>query len=196
MDEYHFPGIRRACLAVEVTSEDGDSAAALVAARSRMSVLLAEMCESARFGELSLCRQRAHNGEVVLLPVGIDEPRTVALLITWFAHSLRQANAAWEGPETRLRMAVHEGITMLAAGVFDGPAVRHVRRLLDALPLSAALSDRPAASLAVLVSDRIHADLGGFDRCLAPEGFTRVEVGGSVAGAPETCWLLIPDEII
>jgi hypothetical protein len=195
VDDYS-PGIRRVCVAVDVERSSGHGNAELAAARHRMSALIADMCHSTRFCELPLYRQRAENGEVVMLPVGIDEPRTLTLLIGWLARALHLAEVDCDGPRMRLRVAVHEGITMLDAGEFDGPAIRKACWLLAARPLRAALASRPGANLAVLFSGRIHEDLGWLDQCLAPEEFTRVQLGEPSGLVGETCWLLVPEEII
>ena len=187
------PGIRRVCMAFDVEQYGEHSAAELAAARRRLSALLADMCDSPGVDELLLCQQSAGDGEVVLLPVGIDEPRTVTLLLNWLVRALHPANAAWDGPRVRLRGAVHEGITTLVAEVFDGPAVRKSCRLLGARPLRTALTRKPGANLAVLFSDRIYADLGEFGQCLPREEFTPVEVGDPAAGSPEVGWLLVPE---
>jgi hypothetical protein len=176
-------------MAVDVERCHEHNVAQLAAARRKVSELLAEMCESPVVDELLLYQQSAGDGEVVLLPVGIDEPRTLTILVNWLVGALHQANAGLQGPRVRLRVAVHEGITTLIAGVFDGPAVRKTWRLLGARPLSTALARRPAANMAVLFSDRIYADLGEFDQDLpaAP-----VEVGDPAARSREVGWLLVP----
>jgi hypothetical protein len=115
------------------------------------------------------------------------------LLVNWLAHALRQANRGWTGPHFRLRAAVHEGITMLADGVFRGPAVTKAYRLLGALPLSAALASRPMVDLAVLFSDRIYADLGDFGQYLTWDAVTSVEICDPVARSQEVGWLLLSE---
>ncbi len=180
-------------MAVDVEQHSEHSAAELAAARRQLFALLADMCDSPGFDRLLLCKQSAGDGEVVLLPAGIDEPRTVTLLVNWLVRALPQSNAASEGPRVRLRVAVHEGITTLVAGVFGGPAVTKACRLLGARPLRTALARRRRANLAVLLSDRIYADLGGFDECLLPVEFTPVEVGDPAGSSPEVGWLLVPE---
>jgi hypothetical protein len=192
MDEIP-PGIRRVCMAVDVERYSEHSGTELAAARWQLSALLADMCDSPGFGDLLLYQQSADDGEVVVLPVGIDEPRTVTFLLNWLVRALRRPDSSWEGPQVRLRVAVHEGITMLTGGVFDGPAVRQARRLLGALPLSRALRSRPTANLAVLFSDRIYADLGEFGQCLRSEEVIPVEVGDPAARSREVGWLLVPE---
>lgn len=177
-------------MAVDVEHHGEHGITERAAARRQLSALLADMCASPGFGELPMWQQSTGDGEVVLLPVGIDEPQTVTLVVNWLIRALHQANTAWEGPRVRLRVAVHEGITTLISGVFDGPAVRKTCRLVGALPLGAALARRPAADLAVLFSDRIYPDLGEY---LPTEGFTPVEVGDPAASSREVGWLLVPE---
>ena len=175
-------------MAVDVERYREHSVAQLAAARQKVSELIASMCDSPVVDELLLYQQNVGDGEVVLLPVGIDEPRTLTFLVNWLVGALHLANAGWQGPRVRLRVAVHEGITSLIAGVFDGPAVRKTCLLLGARPLGAALACRPTANLAVLFSDRVYADLGDFGQDLpaAP-----VEVGDPAARSREVGWLLV-----
>jgi hypothetical protein len=175
-------------MAVDVARYREHSVAELATARAKVSELLADMCDAPVVDELLLYQQRADDGDVVLLPVGIDEPRTLTLLLNWLVGALRRANAGWQGPRVGLRVAVHEGITTLIAGVFDGPAVRKTCRLLGSGPLGTAVAHQPTANLVVLFSDRIYADLGEFGQDLpaAP-----VEVGDPAACSPEVGWLLV-----
>jgi hypothetical protein len=191
MDD-NLPGIRRVCMAVDVEQYGKRSVTETAAARRRLSALLADLCESPEFYDLLPCQQTVGDGEIVVLPVGIDEPRTVTLLVNWLVHALRRANGAWAGPPVRLRVAVHEGITTLIGGVFDGPAVKQASRLLGARPLSTALASKPKADLAVLISDRIYADLGDFGRYLPSEEVTSVEIRDPSARSHEVGWLLVP----
>jgi hypothetical protein len=180
-------------MAVDVAQYGEHSVAESAAARRQLSALLADLCESPEFDYLLPCRQNVGDGEVVVLPVGIDEPRTVTLLVNWLFHALCQTNGAWAGPHVRLRVALHEGITTLIGGVFDGPAVTKACRLLGAVPLSTALASKPMADLAVLFSDRIYADLGDFGQYLPAEEVAWVEICDPAAHPQEVGWLLIPE---
>jgi len=187
------PGIRRVCMAVGIEHYSERSVTEVAAARRQLSALVADLCASPEFDTLLPCQQRVGDGEVVVLPVGIDEPRTVTLLVKWLVQALRQTNGGWAGPHVRLRVAVHEGITTLIGGVFDGPAVRKAFRLLGALPLSTALASKPMADLAVLFSDRVYADLGDFGQYLPSEEVASVEICDPAATSQEVGWLLVPE---
>jgi hypothetical protein len=85
-----------------------------------------------------------------------------------------------------------EGVTTLIGGVFDGPAVKKVCRLLRTRPLSTALASKPKADLAVLLSDRVYADLGDFGQYLPAEEVASVEICDPSASSQEVGWLLVP----
>jgi hypothetical protein len=80
-------------MAVDVEEYNEHSVAELAAARRQLSSLLADMCDSPGFDQLLLCKQSAGDGEVVLLPVGIDEPRTATLLVNWLVRALHPPSA-------------------------------------------------------------------------------------------------------
>jgi hypothetical protein len=196
MEEY-CPGIRRVCLAVEIASTAEHSAMEQAIARRDMSRLLTRLCESPTFVELSLSQQRTGSIELIILPVGIDEPRILTLLVRWLVRAVHRANNGWDGRRLRLKLAAHEGITTLVAGAFDGPAVREACALVTAAPLRAALAAAPAAELAVLFSGRLRDDLDGFDRCLDASEFIPIEFAvNTSAGKAESGWLLLPKAII
>jgi hypothetical protein len=189
----NYAGIRRVCVAVEAEPTAAHSVMELAIARRHVSTLLAGLCRSPTFSELSLSQQRTGNTEVIVFPVGIDEPWVLTLLVRWLACAVYRANSDGDGRRLRLKMVVHEGITTLVAGVFDGPAVRDACALVTAMPLRAALAAAPMAELAVLFSGRLRDDLAGFERCLAPGDFTSIELP---VGTADTGWLLLPEAII
>jgi hypothetical protein len=192
--EEYYPGIRRVCVAVEAEPSGDRSVMERAIARREMSRLLAGLCEAPAFLELSLSQQRTGDSDVIVFPVGIDEPRILTLLIRWVARAVHQANTGWDSRRLRLRMAAHEGVTTLVAGVFDGPAVLKARALVTAAPLRAVLTAVPSADLAVLFSSRLRDDLSGFDECLDASDFTQLALQpGPGAGAEEPGWLLVPE---
>jgi hypothetical protein len=193
MEEY-YPGIRRVCVAVEAEPSGGHSVMEHAIARRDMSRLLASLCGAPAFLELSLSQQRTGDSDVIVFPVGIDEPRILTLLVRWVTRAVYRANTGWDSRRLRLRMAAHEGVTTLVAGVFDGPAVLEARALVTAAPLRAVLAAAPSADLAVLFSSRLRDDLSGFDECLDVSDFTQLELQPRPgAGAEEPGWLLVPE---
>jgi hypothetical protein len=190
----YYPGIRRVCVAVAAGPSVGPSTLEQAMARRNVSRLLTGLCGAPAFEELSLSQQAASGSEIIIFPVGIDEPLVLTLLVRWLARAVHQANTGWNGRRVRLTVAAHEGITTLVSGVFGGPAVLKACALVTAPPLRAALDAAPAADLAVLFSSRLRDDLDGFNRCLDLSDFTPVELEiGTANEAGEPGWLLVPE---
>jgi len=157
---------------------------------------LAAACSSSGLDRMLLNSRDSGDGEVALLPVGIDEPRAVALLVDGLFEALHRINGPLNGnSRIRLRMAVHEGITILAAGGFAGHAVVKTRRLLDSRPLRAALAGSPHADLAVLLSDQVFEDVGRFGHPRLPaDRFQRVEVDNPPGEFCDIGWIYVPGQ--
>jgi hypothetical protein len=192
------PGIRRLCVAVGAAEPLVLSGGERAALERRVSLLLDDLCVAPDLEQLQLFRQPAsvaRTGEVILLPVGIDEPMVVTLVIGWLQEALRRVNAERPGDRPRairLRMAVDEGLTFVAERQFGGPAVAKAGRLLAASALRTALAANPGSDMAVLLSDQVVAGLSDFGRHLPAGELTRVEIAGSAGPWPDVAWLLVP----
>jgi hypothetical protein len=192
------PGIRRVCIAVDVERDGGGNAAELAALQRQMAAIIAQTCSSSGLDRLLLTQQSAEDAEIIVLPAGIDEPRAVTALVTGLAWALHQINAhqvngaVRQAARIRLKMVVHEGITILAAGGFAGRAVTKTCRLLASSALHAALAGSPRSDLVVLLSDQVFEDIGGFSRTLPLEEFERVEIEDPARGARDVGWVFAP----
>jgi hypothetical protein len=162
-----------------------------------MAAVIATTCQTSGLDRL-LAQPGAGDAVILLLPAGIDEPLAVTSLVTGLVWALRQANTrpaggpALEEKRVRLRMAVHEGITILAAGSFAGRAVAKTCRLLGSPALRAALARSPRADLAVMLSDQVFEDISGFDRSLPLGDCERVEIEDPDGGASDVGWVFVP----
>jgi hypothetical protein len=187
------PGIRRLCVAFDV--EPGGETER--SARRQLDALLADACASCGLDRMLLNRQDTTEGEVALLPVGIDEPRAVAALVDGLLRALALVNGELAASaRTRLKMAVHEGITILAAGGFAGLAVAKARRLAHSRPLRSALTGHPDADLAVMLSDQVFEDVGQFDQPGLPaRQFRRVEIQNLPEEPRDVGWIYIPGHL-
>jgi hypothetical protein len=194
------PGIRRMCIAVAAHAPDGCDAAGAYRAQVRGSAALGEACRSAGLDRVLVNAKqgdRAPRGDdamVALLPAGIDEPRAITALVRALDEELRRANGSRdEQGRVRLRMAVHEGVTMLTAGGFAGRAVDRARQLACSPPLHAALRAYPEADLIVLLSGQVYDDVTQFgDPYLAPDLFQRAEITSPARGYRDTGWIYVP----
>jgi hypothetical protein len=194
MDDDRPPGIRRLCVAYGIESprdDDGEpTEAQRSAAERRGAAAFTWVCASLGLNRMLLDDGPA--GHVGLLPVGIDEPRVVSALVEGLPQALDELNV-------RCRLAIHEGVTTLAAGGFGGGAVAKVRRLAQSPPLRAALAEHPRACLAVLLSAPVFEAIGPE---LPADQFRPVDVADPGPGGPggprgprgpgDIAWIFVP----
>ncbi|MEV5575779.1 hypothetical protein AB0L06_37565 [Spirillospora sp. NPDC052269] len=154
--------------------------------------VLDQAAESAGLDRGSWERQGAGDGEfAVLLPqtaegrlVG-DFPRHLAAFL-----NRRNGDAPWEN-RLRLRLAIHYGTAIADVNGRSGQGPVEVARLCDSPPLRVALKESKA-DLAVMLSDRVFADIvrNGHALSVAPEDFREVMV--EVKTFRARAWLWIP----
>ncbi|MEU5399128.1 hypothetical protein ABZ348_07500 [Streptomyces sp. NPDC005963] len=108
-------------------------------------------------------RQASGDGYLLVLPVGVDEPRTVDRLLRGLTFALHAANSDPNRPDdllpTRMRASLHQGLTREGHSGFLGTAVVELFRVLDSAPLRTALRETDRADLAVAWSDPLYRDL-------------------------------------
>jgi Protein kinase domain len=90
-----------------------------------------------------------------VLPPDVDPPVVLSVLIRSLAAGLRADNAR-HADQIRLRMAVGVGLVERSAAGFGGPVIVDINRLVDSAALRSALTDEPAAELAVAISDQAY----------------------------------------
>ncbi len=95
------------------------------------------------------------DGINAVLPADIDPTATLPVLIRSLASALGADNAR-SADRIRIRMAVSVGLIERGATGFDGQLIVDINRLVDSRPLRAALSETPAADLAVAISDHVY----------------------------------------
>jgi hypothetical protein len=192
------PGIRRLCAAI--TAESCPAAAGLAqrSGPSRVSAALLNAWSSAELDRVLLNAHRTGDMEIAVLPVGIDEPRVIPSMISSLAETLRVLNADQDdGARIRLRMALHEGVTILTADGFTGGAVSGACQLADSPPLRAALATERDADLAVMLSDQVFRDLIQLSHfCLPRSRFRRAVITGPLSGCPDTGWIYFPASLM
>ena len=137
-------GVRRLCVAFDLehysTSIDIDQ----VEKQKAMAQLVREAGERGALERTQWIRQEQGDGELALLPPGIDEARVLTSLWREFREGLHRYNRRVNN-ESRLRMrvAAHEGMTYLADSGFAGTAINTVCRLRDSREAKDALVSDP-----------------------------------------------------
>jgi hypothetical protein len=171
-------GVRRMCVAFDLERYSTGTDAAQIEKQRAMRGLVREAGERGSLERAQWIRQEQGDGELALLPPGIDEARVISALWREFREGLhrynRHANAA---TRIRMRVAIHEGMTYVAESGFAGTAIDTVCRLRDCREAKDALSGI-AGDLMLIVSDRIFHDvISGFDMFDLPaSGFTETAI--------------------
>lgn len=130
------------------------------------------------------------DSEVIVVRTGLSPAHLVAGLCREFGGALQQFNRHLDaGARLRIRMAIHRGVVVGGAGRWDGHAVVDANRILNARRLRDALADSPTASLAVGISDAVHAvtvreRLLGLD----PVAWSPFEISKSEKGGGIRAW--------
>ena len=171
-------GVRRMCIAVDLEHYSRRTDAEQVEAQRAMARIVREAGERGALERAQWITQEQGDGELALLPPGIDEARVITALWRELREGLhrynRHANAT---ARLRMRIAAHEGQTYLADNGFAGDAINTVCRLRDCAEVKDALS-AVAGDLVLIVSDRIFYDvIRGYDaHDLPASAFTEVTI--------------------
>jgi hypothetical protein len=126
--------------------------------------MVRDACERGALERAHWLKQEQGDGELAVLPPGIDEAHVITALWREFREGLyrynRHANAR---ARLRMRVAVHEGMTYVGENGFAGTAINTVCRLRDCHEAKDAL--RAAEGDQVLIaSERIFHDvIHGYD---------------------------------
>ncbi|QBI53615.1 hypothetical protein [Streptomonospora litoralis] len=188
------PGIRRLCINADVKNYSGQDDVGQLEVQRALPELLTAACERAGLDRAFWARQEQGDGELALLPPGIDEAYTISGLVRELRVGLFHYNRhRSERSRMRLRLAAHEGITYLADSGYAGDAVVTVSRLCASAAVKDALAADARADLALIVSDRVYADVVSqnvFD--LFSADFTEVAVSEPAKGFAARAWVYLP----
>ena len=124
-----------------------------------------------------------------VLPSDIDPPFVLSVLVRSLAAALSEDNAR-HSDRIRLRMAIGVGLIERRAAGFGGPVIVDINRLVDSAALRSALSDEPAADLAVAISDHVYTLIiqPGYPGIPAGQ-FTQTNVTAKEFSGPAWRWL-------
>ena len=124
-----------------------------------------------------------------VLPSDIDPPAVLSVLVRSLAAGLNADNAG-HADRIRLRMAIGVGLIERRAAGFGGPVIVDINRLVDSAALRSALSDEPAADLAVAISDQVYTLIIQPGYPGIPVGqFTQANVVAKEFSGPARIWL-------
>ncbi|OAA20972.1 hypothetical protein UG55_10668 [Frankia sp. EI5c] len=190
------PGIRRLCIAVAADggAPDGGDAAPVSAssppttATPSLGSLLDEACVAADAGRVHWLAGPGGD-ELAVFPPGIDEGRVVGDFVRALRLSVSRMNDG-AGRRTRLRVALHQGITRCDEQGYGGRAVLKALHLCEAEVLGQELATHPDSDLAFIVSAELFDDVAGDDRPQLRRGeFRQVIVPAPVPGPGFPAWV-------
>jgi hypothetical protein len=171
-------GVRRMCIAIDLEHYSRRPDAGQIEAQRAMVGLVRGAGERGALERAQWLTQELGDGELALLPPGIDEARVITSLWRELREGLHRYNRhASAAARLRMRVAVHEGQTYIADNGFAGDAINTVCRLCDCAEVKDALS-ATESDLVLIVSDRIFDDvIRGYDaHDLPPAAFTKVTI--------------------
>jgi hypothetical protein len=152
-------GVRRMCIAFDLERYSAGSDAAQIEKQRAMMGMVREACERGALERAHWLKQEQGDGELAVLPPGIDEAHVITALWREFREGLHRYNRhANAGARLRMRVAVHEGITYIGENGFAGTAINTVCRLRDCHEAKDALSGTDG-DLVLIASDRIYQDV-------------------------------------
>jgi hypothetical protein len=152
-------GVRRMCLAFDLERYSAGSDADQIEKQRAMMAMVLAACERGALERADWLKQEQGDGELAVLPPGIDEARVITALWREFREGLHRYNRhANAGARLRMRVAVHEGMTYIGENGFAGTAINTVCRLRDCHEAKDALSGTDD-DLVLIASDRIYEDV-------------------------------------
>jgi len=167
----------RFLVAVDVAGFSQRYAAEQARAQDDLEAAMTQAAESAGLERERWYRQPRGDGELAVLPQGVDGLSLVADYPGKLAASVADINRASRGPRLRVRLAIHHGA--VAPGLFGpiGTALVVISRLADAEVVRQQLRQRSDLDIAMIVSATVYDEviqsrLGDLD----PETFRRVLV--------------------
>ena len=152
-------GVRRMCLAFDLERYSAGSDAAQIEKQRAMMAMVREACERGALERAHWLKQEQGDGELAVLPPGIDEAYVISAVWREFREGLHRYNRhANAGARLRMRVAVHEGMTYIGESGFAGTAINTVCRLRDCHEAKDALSGADG-DLVLIASDRMYQDV-------------------------------------
>jgi len=184
-------GVRRMCIAFDLERYSAGTDAAQIEKQRAMAGMVREACDRGALERAHWLRQEQGDGELALLPPGIDEARVITAMWREFREGLHRYNRhANVEARLRMRVAVHEGVAYMADNGFAGAAVNTVCRLRDCNAAKDALSGTDG-DLILIASDRIYRDvICGYDAVDLPAAaFTETAIDMPDKGFRATAYI-------
>ena len=188
------PARRRLCFAVDIESFSGRIQPQQLDLMRRLLWIMTVACENAGVSASRCERQDSGDGQILVLPPGVDESTVLPGFVLGLLTALKQVNETpGSGGRLRLRVSLGQGNVQMADTGLASHAVATVCRLLDSADLRAALAGEQAADAAFVVTDDLYADLvmkgyGG----LPADAFRKIHVETPAKQFAADGWIQVP----
>jgi hypothetical protein len=185
---------RRLCLAVDLRKYSQHSYAEQANAQARMVQVLAHALSRARVPRVMIQRQAQGDGQLVIMPSGTDDVRSIPALILGLRDGLFRTNCV-PGQFGRLRMraALCQGSVSRAPNGYVGDCVVLATRLMDSEQVREALENKTESDLALAVPPDLYQDVITQEAYALPSGeFDIMELTKKEKEFTATAWLYVP----
>jgi hypothetical protein len=167
----------RFIVAVDVAGFSQRHAAEQARAQDDLEMAMAQAAASAGLQRERWYRQPSGDGELAVLPQGVDGLALVADYPRELAVGVANANRTSREPRLRLRLAIHHGAVMPGCFGPVGTALVTISRLVDAEVARQQLRQRSELDIALIVSATVYDEvIQSRLHNLDPEAFRRVLV--------------------
>jgi hypothetical protein len=184
--------VSRLCLGISIEGYGRHGAQEQYCARQGLNSVLEAASAASGVEWTTWSRQSSGDGEMAVLPPGID----TAQFIGGFVSGLKSALSAHNQksvPRLRLRVAMHEGNVRTEPSGFVGATVVTAARICEAAEVRQHLAAQSGTDLVLAVSDIVYQDVIGHDvDGLAPSCFTRTAVTNPQKGFTVIAWVHPP----
>ena len=190
-DDLH-PAIRRLCVGVDLKGYHALDADDQNRVQGALMRVLEEAADATAVPRVEWSRQPGGDGELGLLPPGIDEIQFVHRYVRALRRILYLHNRKHR-PTLRIRLSLHQGYTRLSQAGWAGDAVVTVMRLCDAPDVKRVLEVDASASLVVVVSQQLFADvIGDQEPDLNRDMFSRLRIDMPQKDFRADAWVHVP----
>jgi hypothetical protein len=181
-------------MAVDIESYSSRTMPEQVDLQNRLLWTAVQACHLAGIKPARCDRQDSGDGEILILPPGIDEQKVLPGFVAGLLGALVRVNEApGAGGRMRLRVSLGQGAIQKGATGYPSRVVIVVARLLDCAELRQALKDNQSADAAVIVTSDLYQDVfvqgyGG----LPPGDFREVHVNIPAKKFSDIGWIQVP----
>ncbi|WP_169809438.1 hypothetical protein [Actinomadura chibensis] len=187
--------MRRISFVVDLEAYSRRTAPEQVDAQGRLLWSMVNALRAAGLGPATCARQDQGDGQLIILPAGINEAHVLPTVIRAVHSALHQVNSRpGRAGRLRMRMALAQGPVQIALTGYVGTGVVAACRMLDSDPPRKALKRNGDADLVVIVSDDLYDQVfsQNYDGTLGAPDFQPVQVVLRSKGYRARAWLHVP----